>query len=362
MQDELTDCKKTNRKIFLHIGMHKTGSTAIQSAFHGYDNGRLLYAPLENENHSIPFYTAFSGDHFSYHIWQTAGLSDLEIAAKQRFYLKEIEQILSLNKDRDVFFSGEDISVISKSGVEQIASLFKKVDRDVTVIVYVRSPLSYATSALQEIIRQGSTNPVPERPDYRFKIEKFLDAFGCQNVLIRDFHDLQNSSGDVVRDISRLLNATSVQSVGLLNVGFSTEAIKVVCKINKVIRAIGEPGWARECRTRCINHVRSILPGKFEVPAHLMSACIDSDDIDWLRSVSGIDYRSDVSVARGQATGSLGEFLSEINTSTKDVIVEALLARDEPENLPQQTDPLILRYLLSFANYDERKLDPNRYV
>jgi len=54
MQDDLPDCKKMSCKIFLHIGMHETGSTAIQFAFNGYDDGRVLSAPLGSENHSIP--------------------------------------------------------------------------------------------------------------------------------------------------------------------------------------------------------------------------------------------------------------------------------------------------------------------
>ena len=124
------DLIKNPGRVFLHIGIHKTGTTAIQSAFAGHNDGLLLYAPLGDINHSIPFYTAFSGDHLSYHIWNEQNLSIKEVESKRDYYFREIRKVLASNKDRDLLFSGEDISVISKVGVEKIASEFRRSERE----------------------------------------------------------------------------------------------------------------------------------------------------------------------------------------------------------------------------------------
>ena len=50
-------------KLFLHIGMHKTGSSSIQFSLNGFENESIRYAKLGFENHSVPIYTAFSEDY-----------------------------------------------------------------------------------------------------------------------------------------------------------------------------------------------------------------------------------------------------------------------------------------------------------
>lgn len=65
--------------ITLHIGMHKTGSSSIQLALAGFDDGNTTCPDLGYENHSIPFYTAYSENHQKYHIWKRAGLDTAAI-------------------------------------------------------------------------------------------------------------------------------------------------------------------------------------------------------------------------------------------------------------------------------------------
>lgn len=47
---------RTAKDIVLHIGMAKSGSTAIQTALNGYREGTTRYARL-GRNHSIPMHT-----------------------------------------------------------------------------------------------------------------------------------------------------------------------------------------------------------------------------------------------------------------------------------------------------------------
>ena len=47
-------------KVILHIGMHKTGTTSIQSAIKNFEGNRVKVASFEETNHSIPMLTIFS--------------------------------------------------------------------------------------------------------------------------------------------------------------------------------------------------------------------------------------------------------------------------------------------------------------
>lgn len=353
---------KNPGRVFLHIGIHKTGTTAIQSAFARYNDGLLLYAPLIDINHSIPFYTAFSGDHLSYHIWNEQNLSDKEVETKRNFYFREIRKVLASNKDRDLFFSGEDISVVSRVGVEKIAAECKRSGREVTVIAYVRSPHSFSVSELQERIRRGYPNPLPQSPNYRDKIGKFIEVFGRENVIIRDFDAIKEANGDVVDDISNLVQSSFTPRGGSFNVGMSTEAVKVVSRINKIVGYGEKQNWIALCRLRCVEHVCTLFPGKFDVPSNLMSPYIDFTDVDWLRSVSGIDYRGGTTVILEQGSVNLTQYLNEVGSPTKEIIRETLMARDGLNNPPHDTDALLSRYLLSFAIPAEIEFDPDRYL
>ena len=95
IQQQMDEAKKNERanalkEVILHIGLHKTGSTSIQSALKGYDKNGTKTVSFENENHSIPMYTIFSKNRYDYHIWKNAGISKVNIDRNIQKYLKII--------------------------------------------------------------------------------------------------------------------------------------------------------------------------------------------------------------------------------------------------------------------------------
>ncbi|MEM0978577.1 MAG: hypothetical protein AAGJ34_13665 [Pseudomonadota bacterium] len=48
------------KSVILHIGLHKTGTTAIQHAFSGYDDGTTVYGRFGDPNHGSAIITALT--------------------------------------------------------------------------------------------------------------------------------------------------------------------------------------------------------------------------------------------------------------------------------------------------------------
>jgi hypothetical protein len=219
--------------------MQKTGSTAIQSAFSGFDDGVTKYANLVYQNHSIPFYTAYSGFHQSYHIWTSLGLSFEAIEIKCSQARNSIEDLLKTNIDRNLIFSGEDISVMSHDAIFAIYEALKKHEYQADIIIYVRPPISYMNSNMQEEIKADVFHNTINSPCFRFRIEKFIEIFGKEHVIVREFNRKLLYENNIITDFAKLIGVNPPSEGGNNNISLSTAGLKVLFSINKIVKKLG---------------------------------------------------------------------------------------------------------------------------
>lgn len=352
------------KEIILHVGMHKTGSSSIQNALNGYDDGVTRYADLGDVNHSIPFYTAFSGDHHNYHIWKSAGLSANSIEHKKIVCLSLIEKSLEESPGRRVVFSGEDISLISESGVENIGKILKKHTDKVSVVGYFRDPHSFFESGWQECIKNGDNSFSLQGPIYRSRFEKFINIFGSENVTLRNFQKGELLGGDAVSDFFSVakLDMEKVPAPVLLNASLSTEAIKCIYILNSLVSPLDGDPRLNEAREVFISVVSKILPGKFSAPVELINHAIADDDCEWLESVTGVSLSRGISRIR---CGDLGKeadsFLRSLSDETIDLLIDYL------GNVPSfNRDPVKLVHRLYLDCFESKwrqiSFDAERYL
>jgi len=69
------------KEFILHIGIHETGTTSIQSALMNYNDGETIYASALNENNSIPLGLLFYPERVL-RIYKRMGKSFLDISVK----------------------------------------------------------------------------------------------------------------------------------------------------------------------------------------------------------------------------------------------------------------------------------------
>lgn len=352
-------------RVFLHIGMHKTGSTAIQSAFAGYETSRTRYADLGYENHSIPFYTAYSGQHHNYHIWRAAGLRPEEIEAQKDLCRARIEAAVAGAGKRNLIFSGEDISQLPRAGVEEIYALFARYDCDVQVIIYVREPVSFVQSNFQEDIKSGKNTDHPRPPEFRKRIEKFLDVFGCDKVTIRLFDRLALYENDIVKDFSNVIGVKAPDRGKNDNSSLSTEAVRIIYELNKLVPVMGEQAELVRARWRMIGQVSSLFPGRFEIPADIVAGVIDADDSEWLYRISGIDFRTSHAAQIEFSATALADYLGAFKDITLETVRAHLIQHCGIANPPTEKHYLLSRYFMSFLHNGwspDFKFDPERYL
>ncbi len=335
------------KKIFLHVGMHKTGTTAIQSAFSGFDDGKTKYADLEFANHSIPFYTAYSNQHQNYHIWRAAGLGPEDIEAKRRSCRTLIEDTVRCCNG-NLIFSGEDISVIPMSGLLEIRDLFQNNDFATSVILYAREPVSFMQSALQEDIKGGIFESSIQKPMYRARFEKFITVFGRDSIIARPFDRNTLHGHNIVADFANILGVSAPRQRGAGNVALSTAAIKVKYVSDGFVRHFGESRALHTAKLRMIEHLRVLFPGEFAVPENLIAGGIDQADVAWLFAKLDIDFRRTGPDISPVQDGALRTFLSDLDEATLSVLRTYLVDKVGLTSPP--TDPrfLIARYCMSF--------------
>lgn len=194
------------QQVILHIGLHKTGTTAIQGAMRAYDDGETAYARLSHDNHSFPVYTAFDARYQTYHPWQKLGYGPEKIAALRRQYRDDITRELQRQDRHRLIFSGEDICILEDTGLRDFLDLIQAHCAKITVIVYVRDPLSFAASSFQQQVRGGARN-LPKRfdPFYKHRIEKFRNLVGQDNIILRAYAPETFPNRSIVADFCTVL-------------------------------------------------------------------------------------------------------------------------------------------------------------
>lgn len=340
-------------RIILHIGMHKTGSSSLQGALKGYDDGVTAYAPLRAVNHSIPFFSAFSADHLTYRVFKRQGLSRAEIEALRVKDRSDIEAVLQSAKRDRMIFSGEDISLLSDADKQAMLSVLQQHADDILVVGYFRDPVGFARSALQQDLQGGLSGPkLVQRPKYRRRFETFMRVLGPDRVVLRPFRRDALTGGDVVDDFVAICGLDPARVARQRqNKGLSLQAQQCTFALNRSNPLTSGDAETFRARQRFVRVVGSLFDGPDQVPADYLSDCIDLEDLAWLESVTGVDFSAEVAgVASRSAL--LADFLSEATPDTIALLASLLKRHGVTGNFDKSFDGLVNRvYYLCLSHH-----------
>jgi len=197
------------KKIYLHIGFHKTGSTSIQNSL--LKSTELLSAnnflfPVMTQNNQpisnqeVVFCSLVMNNPETYYGNIVAGCSEIEqILRLNEHYLLEFSQQIESFEGDNLIISGEGISILKIEELSRLQQLFFQVvnpDVSIEVIVFMRNPLAYSCSLCQERIKNGnaliSDLVLYEQSNYRYYAENLLrveQVFGRENIKLFRFED-----------------------------------------------------------------------------------------------------------------------------------------------------------------------------
>lgn len=236
------------KRLVLHIGMQKTGTSSIQQTLGEsreiLKKYNVYYPVIENFNHSFDFNPIFIDNphknsiHFKIKGINTKIEAELEKHRLKKMWSLEFEK----NNYENFIISAEGLSILNKNGVLELRDFTKKYFDTVKIIVYVREVEGYINSFMQQRIKEGVTtldkfNYIKDSQYYKDCIENYVQIFGKENIIVRVFDKKFFKNGNLIEDffdslgidinIGKLKIRTTNESLGQNAVIFLSEYNKM---------------------------------------------------------------------------------------------------------------------------------------
>lgn len=213
-----------SKKVIIHAGLHKTGTSSIQLACKMVSDSLLdhgiLYPSFGGSqwaNHSVPLSLLFM-DHSgknNHTVNAMFGSEYARIDAAEKIRQNLVEE-LSKNKIQTILISGEDLSIFTSSNLESLKDFFIAHGFNTfEIILYVRNPISFSLSNAQELVRAGLYS-IGEAIKFgnlqkiKVKVTRFVDVFGEHSVSVFSYDDCVASGIDVVNDFENKLGLSGL--------------------------------------------------------------------------------------------------------------------------------------------------------
>ena len=302
----------TTRRLILHVGMHKTGTTSIQMSLNGLSEGGVRYMDLGSSNHTGPISAAFAGDPKEDGNRLRMGRTPEQMAAVRRRTLERLHADFAQDFHTYII-SGEGLVHLSQGSLDRLRdTLMKHVDR-VDVFAYVRDPVGYSTSAFQERTKGGYAGHELTRADYRLKFAPMMHTFGRDHVTLKEFARPALRDGSAVVDFCHLWGIPfdpkrEVRS----NESLSEPTVRLVHLFNQSGKVAAGSRELKRARLNMIKAINGHFQGKFELPEAFRVHAIDTEDIAWLEENFNIHFAVPPAPRERMSTAEFGLFLERI--------------------------------------------------
>jgi hypothetical protein len=233
--------------IYLHIGWHKTGTTAIQNLLvHNRDELRrqcsMIYpkAGIYNVAHSLPAWGLQSPA-------RDRLLKRIGCARAPEALFRDMADEAAAAGAGSVVLSAEEFSPIHLYSLERLKRCLE--GHRVVVIAYVRRQDQYLESVYNQSVKfhrsryMGGVQPYVDRYlktnqlDYDLYFRKWADVFGKENLRVRVYERDRFPERDVRRDFCSLIGLDAARLAwqgGDTNVSLDADSVYFLQRFNRV--------------------------------------------------------------------------------------------------------------------------------
>ena len=285
------------KKLFLHIGFNKTGSTSTQH------NLAENADALRRQGIFYPFAPDASYGQRWQHVPLAAAVPGRKVhwlQARKRPTLENAwDDVLAAIAADDcpvVVLSSEAFSDLDMND-EKVAWVQERLSGfDVTVLAYIRRQDSYFISTYQELIKAGAPKPFhfnayPHRRALQFaeRLAPWRRVFGTDRVVVRPFDPRQWPEGELFFDVLDIIGAdrTGMRVAEPANEGLDRRAVEMLRQLNQqTTRQLGEDRSKPRWRQHLDRHrkLAIAMTEMFDAAGDKQKMSLSSQQIETLRA------------------------------------------------------------------------------
>lgn len=283
------------RRLWLHVGMSKTGSSSIQSTLAETQAlPDLSYLMGRSANPGRELITAFEPEPERKRTNRKRALDGDTLAAQGKRFLKKLDQQIEQAQGSDFVLSSEMICLLSPEGLQGLHDWLSPRFGEIRVLAYVREPVSYIESMYQQSLKGGRAGFDLARryPAYRERFAPIEAAFGRERVEYRLFASEHLQDGCVVRDfVSWTGRSLPAAEVVRINESLSLPAVGLLYHYRQHGPDFGQGTEAVKANRALIAQLRQLPGPKFRLARSLVQPVIEAQaqDLAWMANRLGLE-------------------------------------------------------------------------
>ena len=236
------------KKLVLHIGMAKTGTSTIQETLgQGADQLRdqgIFYAPWKPFNHSFTFTVLFLGQpEKSFYYKQLAPISDEDWAQELRRLADQWKAFFSAADKGSWVVSAENLGRLAEDELLALRAFVEPYFDEIKVVAYVREPLRALKSKWEQDVKELRQPVEPQallartkkQMTYRY-FRRWIDTFGRDNFVLRRFDPASFEGGNLLSDFLKAaeleINAELTPPEKESNQSLGVEGVSLLLALN----------------------------------------------------------------------------------------------------------------------------------